>query len=260
MKTRRSPRTGLLILIAIGVGGVLAGRAQAYEDSRGGSLVAHSAPAEVADAPACRSRSDCGPRVMGGLQITSTGWSCTSGFMARATETGALYILTAGHCLAGSGLSALWSHHGAALGRATVEAFRSGSNADVGAFEVTGSGRSNEIYGPNNDDIRSVSGVASNSSQTVGSEVCRSAVTSGWRCGSIVAADVDTTIQGKLIHHTWWTDFPSAGGDSGSPVLDHDGRAAGIVIATTPTQTVYSTVDWISTELHIRPCINWRCE
>ena len=37
-------------------------------------------------------------------------------------------------------------------------------------------------------------------------------------------------------------------------------RAAGIVIATTPTQTLYSTIDWIATELPARPCITPSCD
>ena len=197
---------------------------------------------------------------MGGIQITFTGWSCTTGFVARDTETRKLVVLTAGHCLAGSGLLALWSHHGAAIGRAAAEAFRPGSNADVGAIDLTDAPASNAVYGSSKTDIRSVMAWASDASQTVGSEVCRSGATSGWRCGSIVAADVDATLGGTPIHHTWWTDFPSAAGDSGSPILDLDGRAAGIVIATTPTQSVYSTVDWISTELHARPCLTPRCD
>ncbi len=53
-------------------------------------------------------------------------------------------------------------------------------------------------------------------------------------CAPLVMAG----LQIMLIHHTWWTDFPSEPGDSGSPVLDKVGRAAGIVIATTPTQSV----------------------
>jgi streptogrisin C len=196
---------------------------------------------------------------MGGLQITFTGWSCTTGFIVRDTQTQQLSVLTAGHCLAGSGMSALWSQHGMAIGRASVEAFRSGSNADVGAIDLTESRASNAVYGSTGSDIRSVTGWAPNSSQTVGSQVCVSGGTSGWRCGSIVAADVDATIGGRLIHHTWLTDFPSARGDSGSPVLDADGRAAGIVIATTATQSMYSTVDWIVSELHARPCVNAGC-
>jgi V8-like Glu-specific endopeptidase len=180
--------------------------------------------------------------------------------MARDTETGKLLLLTAGHCLAGSGLSALWSHHGAAIGRASVEAFHPGSDADVGAIDLTNARPSNEVYGSGETNIRSVTALASNASQATGSQVCRSGAASGWRCGTIVAADVDATIGGTLIHHTWWTDFPSAAGDSGSPVLDQDGRAAGILIATTPTRSLYSTVDWIATELHARPCVTPGCD
>ncbi len=245
----RAPRIGVLVGIAVAASWVLSGAVPN----------AHAGLGTVVDPPICRSRSDCGPRVIGGLQITFTGWSCTTGFVARDTRTRQLYVLTAGHCLAASGVSALWSHHGAVIGRATADAFGPGSAADVGEIEVSGSGTTDEIYGPSNADVRRVTGLASNASQTVGAEVCRSGVTSGWRCGSIVAADVDTTLLGTLIRHTWWTDFPSASGDSGAPIVDRDGRAAGVLIATTPTQSVYSTVDWIDFELHARPCVESIC-
>ena len=246
---RRAPRIGVLVGISFAASYLLTSAAPQ----------AHMGSGVVVHPPTCRSRSDCGPRIMGGLQITFTGWSCTTGFVARDSQTRQLYVLTAGHCLAGSGVSALWSHHGASFGRATAEAFHPGSVADVGEIEVAGPATSDEIYGPSNADIRRLTGSAPNASQTVGSEVCRSGVTSGWRCGSIVAADVDTTLLGTLIRHTWWTDFPSASGDSGAPIVDHDGRAAGILIATTSTQSVYSTVDWIATELHTRACVDSEC-
>ena len=258
MDARVSGASGrLLIGTAVVIGIVLSAPA----DARGPTLVP-TAPETSGQMPQpmCRSRSDCGPRLMGGLQITFTGWLCTVGFLARDLTTRDTYILTAGHCVAGSGVSALWSHHGAAIGRATAEAFHSGSNADVGEIEVAQPDAGDEVYGSSNTDIRSVTGWASNASQTVGSKVCRSGGTSGWRCGSIVVADVDAKLDGRLIHHTWWTDFPSAVGDSGSPVLDGDGRAAGILIATTPTQSLYSTVDWIASELPARPCLTPGCD
>jgi hypothetical protein len=250
MEARRSsPRARLMAVLVAAVGMAFIGARPAGHAGLGG----------VGQLPSCHSRSDCGPAVIGGLQITFTGWSCTAGFMTRA-ESRKLYLLTAGHCIEGSGSLALWKHHGLDIGRASVEAFPPGSNADVGAIEVTTSDATNEIYGSGNADIRSVNGWAPDSSQTVGSEVCRSGGTSGWRCGAIVTADVDTTIAGRLIHHTWWTDFPSARGDSGAPVLDHDGRAAGILIATTPTQSVYSTVDGIGSALHARLCVSAACD
>jgi hypothetical protein len=246
--SRPWPYAVLRIAIALAAGFVVCGAAP------------RSSSVGTVEPPTCRSRTDCGPLVTGGLQITFTGWSCTTGFVARDTDTRKVIVLTAGHCVAGSGLLALWSHHGVAIGRATAEAFHPGSDADVGEIEVAQSDAGDEIYGSSNTDIRVVTGIASNASQTVGSKVCRSGGTSGWRCGSIVVADVDAKLDGRLIHHTWWTDFPSAVGDSGSPVLDRDGRAAGILIATTPTQSLYSTVDWIATELHTRPCVTPNCE
>ena len=242
------PKAGLRIGLALAAGIVVGGASSGTGTGGAGQPWA------------CQSRSHCGPRIVGGLQITFTGWSCTTGFIARETETSTVVLLTAGHCLAGSGLSAVWSHHGVAIGRASVEAFRPGSSADVGEIKVTEFEAGNAVYGSSGTDTRSVTASASNASQTVGSGVCRSGATSGWRCGSIVAADVDATIEGTLIHHTWWTDFPSAAGDSGSPVLDGDGRAAGIIIATTPTQSLYSTIDGIDSELHVRPCVTPRCD
>jgi hypothetical protein len=251
------PVNRLSIGTALGIGIVLSGCADAGVPAM--EPTAYETSGQMPQ-PMCRSRSDCGPWLMGGLQITFTGWLCTVGFVARDMATRDLYILTAGHCVAGSGVSALWSHHGAAIGRATAEAFHPGSNADVGEIEVAQSDAGDEIYGLSNTDIRNVTGWAPNASQTVGSKICRSGGTSGWRCGSIAVADVDATIEGRLIHHTWLTDFPSAAGDSGSPVLDGDGRAAGIVIATTATQTLYSTVEWIATELGVRPCRRANCD
>ena len=166
---RSSLNTGLRIAVALAAGIVVGGAAPA------------TAPSAVGQPPTCRSRSDCGPRVMGGLQITFTGWSCTTGFVARDTETGKVIVLTAGHCVAGSGLLALWSHHGVAIGRASVDAFHPGSNADVGAIDLADARASNEVYGSSRTDIRSVTAWASNASQTVGSKVCRSGATSGWR-------------------------------------------------------------------------------
>jgi hypothetical protein len=249
MGARRTPlNTTLRIGIALAAGFVVSGAAP-HTGSRG-----------VNPSSTCHSRVDCGPNVIGGLQITFTGWSCTSGFVARDTKRGTLVLLTAGHCLTGSGLSALWSHHGVAIGRASVDAFRQDSNADAGEIGLTDSRPTNEVYGSSKTDIRSVTGWASDAKQKVGSKVCRSGGASGWRCGSIVVADIDAKLDGNVIHHMWGIDFPSAAGDSGSPVLDQDGRAAGVLIATTPTESLYSTVDWIAIELNARPCVTPSCD
>src|SRR6476620_8314376 len=134
MGTRRPwPYAVLRIAIVLAAGSVIGAAAPR------GSSVATIQP------PTCHSRSDCGPLVMGGLQITFTGWLCTTGFVARNTKTHQLALLTAGHCLAGSGLSALWSHHGVAIGRASVEAFHPDSDADAGAIQLTDARPTNAV-------------------------------------------------------------------------------------------------------------------
>jgi streptogrisin C len=169
-------------------------------------------------------------------------------------------VLTAGHCVLGSGLTAPWSHHGKVIGRAALQGLHQGSSADVGAIEIDPSETSDQMIGSDVSDFREITATAPNASQTVGAVICRSGATSGWGCGSIVAADVDAGINGIRIRHGWWIDIPSARGDSGSPVVDARGRAAGIVIGTTATRSLYSTVDGVAAELGLRPCLDPSCE
>jgi hypothetical protein len=253
MNARRSLLTGgMLLALAL---------APDRAATAAGEGVQSTSPTSVAvpAAAICRSRSDCGAMLVGGLQLQSTGWACSSGFIARDTTRDQIYLLTAGHCIADSGLLALWNHHGEKVGRAALTALRAGSAADVGAIEVGLGSVSNGVYGSATGDIRLITERAPDAAQTVGSMVCRSGGVSGWRCGSVTRADVATSIRGMPISHTWWIDFPSAKGDSGSPILDAEGRIAGIVIATTGTESVYSTVDAIGQELGVRPCLDDAC-
>ena len=207
----------------------------------------------------CRRRDDCGSPLKSGLRITFTGWACTTAFFARSATKLTPYLITAGHCISASGPFAQWSHGGATIGRAALNAFVDGSSADVGAIEIDSLPFDNLLYATGNTDLRPLHGQLPDVAQTVGSEVCRSGGASGWACGHIVAADVDTRIAGKRIRHSWWTDFPSVEGDSGGPVIDPAGHLLGIVVATTTTQSVYSTVESIMRELDIRACADPAC-
>jgi streptogrisin B len=244
---------GMLLAVALAPGGSATASQGPGPTAAQGSVV----PSAAVD---CRSRSDCAATFVGGLQLQSTGWACTSGFVARSTTTQQLYVVTAGHCIADSGLFALWSHHGKTVGRATITAFRPDSAADVAAIEIPVGSVGNGVYSSAPMAIRLVTGRAPDAAQAVGSAVCRSGGVSGWRCGSITRADVATSIRNIPLRHTWWLDFPSTKGDSGSPVLDAEGRIAGIVIATTATESVYSTVDAIAEELGVRPCLDYACD
>ena len=53
----------------------------------------------------------------------------------------------------------------------------------------------------------------------------------------IVAADVDAVIDGTLVHHTWWIDFPSGPGTRGPGHRWGWALRAGFRIATTQTRS-----------------------
>ena len=203
----------------------------------------------------CRARDDCGSPLKGGLRITFTGWACTIGFIAQDPDDHRFYAITAGHCISGSGVYAQWSHHRAPIGHAALDAFSGEPTVDAGAIEIDGAAVSDELYATGQNDVRRVTAFVPDEAQALGTEVCRAGGASGWTCGHIVRRDVPTTIEGKHVDHTWWTDFPSASGDSGSPVIDREGRLLGIAVATTATQTVYVPVDDVMKALHVLPCV-----
>ena len=76
----RSWSFGIGLMVAVGM---IVGRSEGAAEV----TAAPSVPKAVVEASTCQSRSDCGSPVKGGLQITFTGWSCTTGFVARDTET-----------------------------------------------------------------------------------------------------------------------------------------------------------------------------
>ena len=187
MDGRRLQRAMAISLgVAFLLGGGVAGGSQATAAARGPAVQNATAWA----APECQNRADCGSPLKAGLRITFTGWACTIGFFASNPETRKLFVVTAGHCTSGSGLFAQWSHHGTVIGRAALDAFEDGSTADAGAIELEESAFANVVYASAGSDLRRVEATLPDTSQTIGSEVCRSGVTSGWTCGKIVAVDI----------------------------------------------------------------------
>lgn len=224
---------------------------------------------EPAHTVACTSRANCANPDKGGLLITATvggtPHNCTSGFLGRPLASSTpLYIITAGHCLQEVGLAATWKHNGVALGTGVGEDYYDNSSADSGWFSDVETAGKNFFYASSSSDIRAVTGKYTNAQQVVGFIICRGGWTSGYDCGTVeftnITAEVTDDFLGVTytIFHMWVTDFPSAAGDSGSPIF-YTTRAAGIASATTPTYTLYSTIDWIGTESGVRPCYSSAC-
>ena len=101
----------------------------------GDDVVVHET--QIAHADACVAANNCRP-MKGGIAINPTGGPaavCTSGFVVRRTDTSALAMLTAGHCIQKwGGFDQAWQHNADGFGRALYETFEVGGSgwADVG--------------------------------------------------------------------------------------------------------------------------------
>jgi len=81
----------------------------------------------------------------GGLRIEPSGserW-CTSGFIGRVSGSDPpdYRVISAGHCAEQlGGIDTMWQHHEENIGRATLETWYSGTDADVGLIRVADEG------------------------------------------------------------------------------------------------------------------------
>lgn len=215
----------------------------------------------------CTSRSNCGSPVKGGLRIeyTSTRW-CTSGFIGKVRNSIAtLRVITAGHCIQlNGGVGASWKHAGTTFGTADMERYYSGTNADVGTITYSTGAQRNLFYASGPSDIRATSGWRTNQTQLVGDTICRGGATTGYRCGTIHARDVDRLVEGLTVHHSYEVTFDASPGDSGAPYF-FGSTAYGIHTDSTDDGAPgthyawYSTVGWTLSEAYISYCFNATC-
>ncbi len=177
---------------------------------------------------ACLSRIDCWP-MKGGIKIyeqVNTSSICTSGFVVRRQGTSTYRMLTAGHCLAlaTGGLNSMWRHSGTDIGTGRTETYGNLSNADAGLIAMSApSGPDNLLFGVSENDIRTVGGYVTTSSQNVGDYLCRSGRTTGFWCGNLTLEDRVKDVDGTAIEHQWVDNFDASPGDSGAPYFTTSG-------------------------------------
>jgi hypothetical protein len=224
----------------------------------GGAVAARpELPAQGGDAGSCTSRTSC-PPAKGGIEIVSSynGNNCTLGFLVRIVGSPDPRILTAGHCISksgGIGTSRTWSHHGIKLGSAELGYWTDGADADVGLINpVAGaiSGARNLLYRASSSDIAPITSYRATSEQVQGSLVCRSAVVSGYHCGTIELTNRTKDVDGHTIDHQWVVDFDACPGDSGGPYFlgavaygIHTDSTLGCDPST--NQAWYSPIGWV---------------
>jgi streptogrisin C len=182
-----------------------------------------------ATAAACTSRTACGSPLRAGICIglgAACGQSqlfCTSGVQAWYSD-GSRWLLTSGHC-GGVTTSTNWVHGQQFLGPIRQHVF-SGS-VDAARIRID-----NSYWLPIDRTWLYLSTTTPyimqgiNSSPVVGSAICHSGASSGYRCGTVYTRtytatynDFDgtsRTITNQLLSH----DMCGMGGDSGGPIID----------------------------------------
>jgi hypothetical protein len=213
---------------------------------------------QVGEFDACTAMAFCWP-LKGGLRMYWVGHSgtiCTTGFMGRRTDTNALVVITAGHCLDETTGSAAWGHQAnpaeaANFGTELGDTFFENASADVGLVQLNanavaalGTGAKNTLHYQDPSYNDSVVSVTSHSNQLVGDPVCRmgwgtwDATQQGKTCGTITRRDYTDISKNSNatfnIRHQWQVSFDSLLGDSGGPIWR-------TIFASPPYITAYGT-------------------
>lgn len=179
----------------------------------------------------------------GGIRLNFPAGGCSSGYVIRTTTTPVQRrLVSAGHC---GPLSAVVTNNGVQVGTVVTRALTNGGRdfAFIGgstyrAFMYTG--------GPNSNTGFPIKGTRLSA---VGLGICTNGVTSGENCAvEVIAIDVCATFSSGQrtclldeAESTNGTD-PSAGGDSGGPVIAYDSaglKVVGSIVGSTTTNVFF---------------------
>lgn len=183
--------------------------------------VASSDPAGLAWAAAWGARTESVNAVpqtlwslIGGQAIRVSGARCSLGFNARSGTT--RYVITAGHC---TNIGSSWSGVGGTIGTTAGSSF---PGNDYGIIRVTSSAAVStalvDRYSAGSDVT-----VAGSTQAAVGSSICRSGSTTGWRCGTIGAHNQTVRYPQGTVTGLTRTSACAEGGDSGGSFVSPNG-------------------------------------
>lgn len=143
-----------------------------------------------------------------GIAAESQGASCSIGYSVFSGST--RYILTAGHC---TQLGGIWyGSDGTAIGPVVRSSF---PEDDFGLIEVTSPSYRTTSAVDTPDGPLAITGTAPS---PVGSSVCRSGATTGYRCGTVEAVNETVNYgRGDVVNGLSRTNVCAEPGDSGGP-------------------------------------------
>lgn len=177
--------------------------------------------------------------VGGGFEST-----CTLSFKVTRTSDNALGYVTAGHCNVGHVGNTVWQINPNAVGVVSTTLFSNNTDCDCGFVKLNaGIGISDSIYNTSSTTYKPTS-LVTQASQSVGTIVKQSGITSGIQVGTLNNNDI-TDVYSSGIHITHSvkvTSMVSAAGDSGAPITTSDGtKLYGELAGGQPTNVVFYT-------------------
>lgn len=154
--------------------------------------------------------------LIGGMAIFGGSARCSLGFNAR-NSAGTVYVLTAGHC---TNLGGTWTGSAGTIGPVAGTSFPTN---DYGRIQRTNSAwvATSKIQGG--------SSVLGKTVAAVGTTVCRSGSTTGFRCGTIQAMNQTVCYSQGCVYQVTRTTACAQPGDSGGPYVSSSRQAQGVL-------------------------------
>jgi streptogrisin C len=154
--------------------------------------------------------------LIGGMAILGGSARCSLGFSTR-NASGVVFIVTAGHC---TNLGGTWTGSAGTIGPVAGTSFPTN---DYGRIQ-----RTNTAWVPTSK-IQGGSSVLGRTVAAVGTSVCRSGSTTGFRCGTIQAINQTVCYAQGCVYQVTRTTACAQPGDSGGPYVSSTRQAQGVL-------------------------------
>ncbi|CAN5407063.1 hypothetical protein BH20CHL6_BH20CHL6_12400 [soil metagenome] len=218
---------------------------------------------EYREAPspgACSTRTNClsSDPLRAGLSIHavvgSSTYSCTSGFVARVTNSTNIVLITAGHCANTSPNGTIWRHNGQNIGATAANVQGTGWYTDVQYIDMPNSRVSNWRFVTN-----TVASIEERGDTNIGDVVYKSGISTGVTSGPVEDDSESYYLEGGLVADGVRAQVRFSYGDSGAPVYRAT-RAIGIGSAFDASGNFwFSHIDNTQNALRVTVCTTFTC-
>ncbi|MFD9504440.1 S1 family peptidase [Streptomyces sp. NPDC060035] len=178
--------------------------------------------------------------------MISDGWLCSAGFNTK-TSSGAIYTLTAGHCVPGSGNGWYMDYNSAKIGNQSAYSFGTGTGGFCDGVTRGCDWATIKVNGPDINPLGSVRFGPSDVREVVnsrypaeGESVIRAGVNSQDTTGNVTKTNITVNVEGKTLYSMMETNNCALSGDSGGPAL-HGTTALGLLSGGTDETVCNST-------------------